>query len=584
MQRGRYISTAMMAGALALAGRAGRPAQAALPSTDPKVAVTATNLPAGWTAVPLGIYPDTIAQKQSVSVDSNGVWSISASGKDLWNADDGGLLIYQMHAGDGSVSFHLLGKPAGGQDAAGSDTGWLKDAPAFRESLDSGALDVHIDASSGNGVETAVRNSETTTPVNPGGSGGMGAGWAGLGDATHLPAGHDTAKGIWVGTERIGNNFNMYWSNDGKVWTKAGSTNLPLPDNAIAGIEASAHLDDPTDTVDPPATSKIDNVQIGNQLLAPQSIQNVGYMSMDKSVLVTWDPVGIAAGDVTYNVYQIDPANLNAPLPKPLNATPIKESSFLVPNLTNGTPYLFGVTALVNGVESGVQMPLPNNADRGTIMPSVVPAPPVVAGFTLVTVGTASPGSATLTSGTDLASAVIHMKASGWDMYNESDGFSMLAMPMSGDLDVSARFVKGPTEDADGGGWELGGPIFRETLDGDSRFVMAQIAATNQLQFKRREAQGQTPMNSGVNRDDNTARPVTMRVVRKGDKFQGYYSEDDGKTWKDLGDPTATDASASVDTLAEFSKTPWVGIALCGHTEGEFTEADIDHIVIKAAQ
>jgi hypothetical protein len=303
-------------------------------------------------------------------------------------------------------------------------------------------------------------------------------------------------------------------------------------------------------------------------------------MSMDKSVLVTWNPVGMAAGDVTYNVYQMDPANLNV-AGKKLNTDPIKTSSFLVPNLKNGTAYLFGVTGVVNGVESGVQMPLPNNADRGTIMPSVVPAPPVVSGFTLVTVGTASPGTATLTSGTDLASAVIHMKASGWDMYNESDGFSMLAMPMAGDVDISARFVKGPTEDTDGGGWELGGPIFRETLDGDSRFVLAQIAATNQLQFKRRELQGQTPMNSGVDRTDNTARPVTMRVVRKGDTFQGYYSEDDGKTWKDLGDPKATDATSSIDTITGFSKTPWVGVALCGHTEGEFSEADIDHIVIK---
>jgi hypothetical protein len=104
----------MMAGTLALAGWPGRPASAAPPSTDPKVAVTATNLPTGWTAVPLGIFPDTIAQKQSVTVDTKGVWSISASGHDLWNADDGGLFVYQMHMGDGSVSFHLLGKPMGG--------------------------------------------------------------------------------------------------------------------------------------------------------------------------------------------------------------------------------------------------------------------------------------------------------------------------------------------------------------------------------------------------------------------------------------------------------------------------------------
>jgi hypothetical protein len=291
----------------------------------------------------------------------------------------------------------------------------------------------------------------------------------------------------------------------------------------------------------------------------------------------------MAAGDVTYNVYSIDLTKVNSHTK--VNTAPIKESSFMVPDLTNGTPYLFGVSAVVNGVESGIQVPEPNRTSLNRILPTVVPGPPVLNGFSLVNIGTASPGTATLTSGTDLASAVIHMKASGWDIYQESDGFSFLAMPMGGDVDLSARFVKGPTTDDDGGGWELGGPMFRETLDAGSRFVMAQVASTNQLQFKRRRVQYATPTNTGLDRDDNTARPVSMRVVRKGDTFQGFYSEDDGKTWKDLGDPTSTDlGTTSKDTITGFSKTPWVGIALSGHTEGEYSEADIDHIVVKQAQ
>src|SRR3989442_16017059 len=92
-QRGRYIYLALMAGVLALAGWSSRPAQAALPSTDPKVAVTATNLPAGWTAGPIGIVPDPIDQKQSGSVDRNGGWTIQANGHDLWKSDDGGLFF-----------------------------------------------------------------------------------------------------------------------------------------------------------------------------------------------------------------------------------------------------------------------------------------------------------------------------------------------------------------------------------------------------------------------------------------------------------------------------------------------------------
>src|SRR5712692_10351967 len=116
-------------------------------------------------------------------------------------------------------------------------TGFVRLSRAFCPLTLRTRLDVHISATSSHGAEPAVRNSETTTPLHPGDSGSMGVGWNGLGDATHLPAGHDTANGIWVGTERIGNAFNMYWSNDGKVWTKVGSTNLELPANAFAGVE-----------------------------------------------------------------------------------------------------------------------------------------------------------------------------------------------------------------------------------------------------------------------------------------------------------------------------------------------------------
>jgi hypothetical protein len=411
-------------------------------------------------------------------------------------------------------------------------------------------------------------------------------GYTGPGNDTTPNAGRPIGSGVWLGLERQGDVFSYYWSNDGKVWTKiAGQYLQGLPAELYAGIEASAHKDDPSDASIAPQTSKLDNVSVSSELLAPRSITNIGYMGMDKSVLVTWNPVSIAAGDVTYNVYMVDPADVNNP--KKLTATPVKEASFLVQNLTNGTPYLFGVSAVVDGVESGIQLPEPNAGAQNHILPSVVPGAPVLNGFSLVNIGTASPGTATLTSGTDLASAAIHMKASGWDIYQAADGFSFLAMPMAGDLDVSARFVKGPTTDDDGGGWELGGPMFRETLDAGSRFVMAQIASTSQLQFKRREQQYATPTNTGVDRSDNTARPVTMRIVRKGDTFQGFYSEDDGKTWTDLGDPTVGDpgsGTGSKDTLPGFSKTPWVGIALSGHTEGEFSEADVDHIVIKAAQ
>jgi Fibronectin type III domain len=575
---------AMVAGTLALAGWSGRPAQADPPSTDPKVAVTATGLPAGWTAVPIGRVPDDIDEKQSVSVDNNGVWTIMASGKDLWNSDDGGLLVYQMHTGDGSVSFHILGTQTGGQDAAGSDTGWVKDAAGFREALDSASRDVHISATSANDVEPAVRVNAGETPKHPGDDGSNGVGFNGAGGGTKPDAGHSISSGIWVGIERQGDNFGYYWSDDGKLWNWVGAVNIALPQSVFAGVEASAHKDDPTDNSVPVAVSKIDNVSVSNDLLSPHAVTHVTATPMDGAALVTWNAVTDTGA--TFNVYQYTMLDLSDA--KKVNTDPLKTSSFMVTGLTNGQPYHFAVSAVLNGKEGAKTPPEPGRATGAAYSSGiVVPAAPIPAlgGLALYNIGTESPGTVSLTSGTDLASAAIHMKASGVDIWEESDGFSFLAMPMAGDLDVSARFVKGPTEDADGGGWELGGPMFRETLDVSSRFAMAQLAATNDLQFKRRDAFYALPTNTDLSGTGGTARPVTMRLVRKGDVFQAYFSTDNGATWKDFGDPKSTDPTmSSIDTIKGFAKTPYVGIALSGHTEGEFSEADIDHIVIKPAQ
>jgi hypothetical protein len=199
---------------------------------------------------------------------------------------------------------------------------------------------------------------------------------------------------------------------------------------------------------------------------------------------------------------------------------------------------------------------------------------PVLGGLSLLNIGTGDPGSVSVAG--DGANAVVTMKAGGWDIWEQSDGFAFLAMPMEGDVDISARFVKGPAEVDGGGGWELGGPMFRESADAGSRFVLAQVSRSNQLQFKRRKIQYATPTNTGLDRDDNEKRPVSTRLVRKGNEFQAYYSEDGGATWTKLGDD-----DTSKDTLDNFSTVPLVGIALTAHSEGQVTEATIDQIVIK---
>jgi hypothetical protein len=162
--------------------------------------------------------------------------------------------------------------------------------------------DVRIDASSGNMLLPTARVNAGDTPLHPGDASSQGVGYTGPGSDTTPNAGRPIGSGVWLGVDRHADVFSFYWSNDGQVWTKIAGLNLPLPADLLAGIEASAHKDDPTDKTIPPQTSKLDHVNVSSQLLAPQSITNLGFMGMDKSALVTWNPVSIAAGEVSYNV------------------------------------------------------------------------------------------------------------------------------------------------------------------------------------------------------------------------------------------------------------------------------------------
>jgi len=306
----------------------------------------------------------------------------------------------------------------------------------------------------------------------------------------------------------------------------------------------------------------------GTAMADPPSL--VQYLPRDGAAIVVWTaPAGTVTG---YNVYQqvVTDPNSDLPAAKKVNTDPIKETSLMVQGLTNGTCYHFTVTAIVDGKESDPASPTQGNADGEGAKVCVAPQKAtqikgVTGDFYGFNIGTSFAGSHSVD-----ANGVITMKASGDDIYNSADAFYFLAMPMAGDITVTVRCVSGPTQTSDGNGWNLGGPMIRETLDSHSRFAMMQIASTSQLQFKKRQELDTTPANDGFDRDDNTKRPVWLRVQRKGDLFNAAWSED-GKTYTALGDPQSIDG---------FVKEPYVGVALCGHQDGEYSTAVFDNFAI----
>jgi hypothetical protein len=547
MRRGRYSSLAALAGALALAALGVTLALADPPETK--------GLPAGWEAAAIGT-----DDQQSVSVE-NGLSIIRAGGSGLVDDADSGVGIYRKHAGNGSVVVRLLTQ-GGSNDA--------RTAVVFRQGLAPGARVVRLSYSNGHQLVPEVRKEADAFLSLPGqGVATMVGilGYFGPGSDTLPGAGRAIGSGIWIGIDRNGDKFTYYWSEDGKVWVPIAATVIhnpddPFPAEALVGIEASSHEAGKT------ATSTLDNLTISNELLGPRAVSGVAYLPRDRSVIVTWNPVAVADGDVTYNVYRI---NQTASERAKVNQEPIKASSFMVEGLNNGEAYRFGVTAVLNNVESPLALPFPTQDGRSFGI--AVPAPAAPGGLQLYNIGTNDVGTVTVTG--EGASARYHFKVGGWDFWEAGDGGALLAMPLEGDLEVSLRLLEGPTDHGDG--WAQGGPTFRETLDTGSRMAIAVISAANAMQFKRRRVEFQRPVNSESNRDDNTVRPVSARLVRKGDTFSAFYSEDDGKIWQPMGDP-------NMDTLQGFAKMPYVGMTWSAHQEGFIADVAVDNFVIKPAQ
>lgn len=326
--------------------------------------VNTTGLPAGWAAHALGseLGEERILVDQSVSVE-NGVWTVTANGFDLWTENDGGLIVYMKQTGDGHASFRLLSQEGGHTD------GWVKTAAGFRESLAPDSRDVHISYTSSNSLEPAIRVNAAETPKHPNDADSGFIGFNGNGSDDVPRAGRQLdGKPIWVGIDRQGNNFGFYYSEDGKVWTSIGNGNIEFPAEMFAGIEASAH-NDASDPEVPSQVSKLDNVEVNSELLRTRSIANLQIKGGSGQALITWNPVAASVGDVTYNVYSINPGATER---TKLNTDPIKEGSFTATGLTNGTEYRFGVTAVVGGVESGLQVQF-SPEEGSTAVPPVTP-------------------------------------------------------------------------------------------------------------------------------------------------------------------------------------------------------------------
>jgi len=168
--------------------------------------------------------------------------------------------------------------------------------------------------------------------------------------------------------------------------------------------------------------------------------------------------------------------------------------------------------------------------------------------------------------------------ADGWDIWGSSDGFHFVHVPLSGDGQMVARVVDiGTGTD----GWARGGVMIRETLEPDSKHVTITLTAGegSGKEFLCRRSTGGSSISSYGG--TSVSPPLWLRLVRKGNSFTGYYSED-GVNWVQQPDSTVIDGDLNTNPVEiEMAADVYIGLCFTSHIEGVMRTIMFDNVSLK---
>ena len=182
-----------------------------------------STLPPPWTDADVGAV--TIAGTADYT---NGLFTITASGADIWGTADAFHFVYQPLNGDGTITARV--------DSVQEAYVWSKAGVMIRETLAANSKQAIMLVSAARGA--ALQWRPTT------------------GGASSSVSGSTSAPPRWVRLVRTGDAFTGYESADGVTWIQVSSQSIPMAANVMVGLAVASHNTSAT------TTSQIESVVI----------------------------------------------------------------------------------------------------------------------------------------------------------------------------------------------------------------------------------------------------------------------------------------------------------------------------------